>query len=546
MALKLPPLSKTSIFLPEKAKSKITTKNIKWISHSLSEVDKMSIRQDYSFHNKLIYDKYFNKESESGGNNSSRLPYVSTPDTNLGRGDIYRYKRISSQGLNQSQTHSQGQRYKLHTRRNKFVQSNSSYGNFRALSQQIKPIRAHTSGPASGAYNCRHARLNSEKSEKDKEKDMEHSQRTNFLQKIEKAIKSDNGYLLKKTLKLDLDQRSGKIHKKSNFLPKELQAMRLPKNILHFTAEAGALECFRILLNQDLHNLDVNFVHKGETVLSRLILLASQKLQFSGMQSPNDYKELIKQKKKLQQKQSSIVGKGLGVSQAGADTSMNDSTSSLLPTEIAVEMVKEIAEIPECDFNLPRVDGWRPLMIASYLGCTEVCRILIENRSVSSDLHNVTPTQSYITLTGEPIQKQQPKPADINFYNSEGLNCVHVASANGNSETTAYLIEKNSKFLNTCEYGIDYNAKEMSHGFTPFLVAAVNCQTSTAEAILNIQRQRLNTNLDKIASKVKLGGNSRELMKNKVNKVFSMNRFKSLPALQSINKSGSLETLPEL
>ena len=70
---------------------------------------------------------------------------------------------------------------------------------------------------------------------------MEHSKRTTYLQKIEKAVKSDNAYLLKKTLKIEPD-KLGNLPKKSDFYKKELEGMRLPTNILHFICENNALD----------------------------------------------------------------------------------------------------------------------------------------------------------------------------------------------------------------------------------------------------------------------------------------------------------------
>lgn len=344
---------------------------------------------------------------------------------------------------------------------------------------------------------------------------MEHSKRTTFLQKMEKSIKADNTHLLQKTLKLDRITKSTFGLSKLDFLAKELEIMKLPKNTLHFIAESGALECFKLILNQTVHDYDVNYLYKGETVLTRLVVLASQK--FQGQSTLEDLKELIKQRKKIQMKNNAIVGKGLGLDQANNGNtkqneilkSINEATSNLLPTEIATAMVKEISKVVECDFNLPREDGWRPLMLAGYLGCTDVCKILITPRTellFSRHMHNQDSrfkTQMYNQNFLN--SNNQPKIADINFYNSDGLNCVHIAAANGNSETATFLLQEEQKFLSTCEFGVDYNAKshgKMCHGLTPLLVAAVNCQVHTAKAILELHRKKIEMDLDKVAVKL--------------------------------------------
>merc|ERR1712150_50844 len=187
--------------------------------------------------------------------------------------------------------------------------------------------------------------------------------------------------------------------------------------------------------------------------------------------------------------------------------------------------VREISKnCPNCNFNLPRVDGWRPLMLASFLGCTDVCEILIKERKPLIAYRQMEDFQI------KPVEIKKPEIADINFYNEEGLNAVHIAAANGNAETAAFLIKQDNKFLSTCEYGMDYNAKQSNFGFTPLLVAAINCQVETAEKILSLHKKEMNKNLDKVANKVKLGTEHKERAKARFTRVMAVNRMSRLVA----------------
>jgi len=319
--------------------------------------------------------------------------------------------------------------------------------------------------------------------------------RNTYLISLERAIRSDNVTNLNKALKLE-----------ERLLDSELEEMMLPKSLLHFCIENLATNCLEQLLTQTMHNPpDINEVYKGETLLTRLILITSveQKRQ-KEMERKNKSLQMGARRKSTMNPMSNFMSK--------ANTNAV-TQATRPPQELAFQIMEFLLRQPTTDPNAARSDGWTPLMLACYLGNAEACEHLLTSPELDEDSYN----DAYNRVGGPPSESvASSKVSNVSsYYPDNGLNPVHIAAANGHTKTVETLVNMNDDVLFTCEYGTDYDDIDLDHCNTPFMMAAMNSQTETAEKLLKLQMAKMVRDLDKLAP-IKLRTNHTTSMKSKM------------------------------
>ena len=293
--------------------------------------------------------------------------------------------------------------------------------------------------------------------------------RTGYLTKIERAIKSDNPTSLTKVLKLEEDTNDDFLMKSD----KNSQNMKLPAGILHFCADQWAVNCLTTILGQTRHDIpDLNNVYKNQTLLTRLIEILSK-----------------------EQKRRKDIEKTGGKPKKANNNTLNVTSTSSSSQDVITKIFQTLLDTGTVDPNQPRTDGWSPLMLACFYGIPSIVEMLISTGKLEE-------------LSEEDIEKidgLKNKKNLVEMYNPEtGLLPIHIAAANGNTETVDILAEENPDSLFSCEFGWKYDSLNLENANTPFMMAAINSHIDTAENLLRLQKQRMIAQLDAVTKYKKL------------------------------------------
>ncbi|XP_065826100.1 uncharacterized protein [Oscarella lobularis] len=98
----------------------------------------------------------------------------------------------------------------------------------------------------------------------------------------------------------------------------------------------------------------------------------------------------------------------------------------------------------QCDINIREKDGWTALHVASYHGQTAVVtEDLIDHRGVNVNEQNDVPDDWSLPMMGQEDQLETVvlRLCDINIRTKDGSTALHVASSNGQTAVTEYLID---------------------------------------------------------------------------------------------------------
>ena len=311
--------------------------------------------------------------------------------------------------------------------------------------------------------------------------------RGSYLTKIERAIKSDNPTSLTKILKLEEDDDDFSL--KSN-----LEQMKLPKGILHFCVDQWAVNCITTILGQNRHAVpDLNSVYKGQTLLTRLIDILSKEQ---------------KRKKDIEKRSKHSGTSKLGISKPGEhnksrrmtvnsshNISLNTTTTS--SQDVVTKIFQLLLDTGLIDPNKPRKDGWSPLMLACFFGIPTAVEILIDTGRVEQLSQNEIFDLKQKHFDGS--EDSHSSVLNIDSFNPEtGLLPIHVAAANGNTETVDILAAENPASLFSCEFGWGYDDLNLENANTPFMMAAINSHIGTAENLLKLQREKMIAQLDAV------------------------------------------------
>merc|ERR1712170_61138 len=95
------------------------------------------------------------------------------------------------------------------------------------------------------------------------------------------------------------------------------------------------------------------------------------------------------------------------------------------------------------------------------------------------------------------MNEARPEALKIEHFNPKsGLSPIHVAAANGNTETVEILAAELDNSLFKCEFGKSYHDLDLENSSTPFMLAAVNSHVGTAETLLKLQKENMFKELD--------------------------------------------------
>jgi len=311
--------------------------------------------------------------------------------------------------------------------------------------------------------------------------------RGTYLTKIERAIKSDNPTSLTKILKLEEDD--------DDFLLKSnLEQMKLPKGILHFCVDQWAVNCITTILGQSRHAVpDLNSVYKGQTLLTRLIEILSREQKRK--------KDIEKRSKHSGNLKSGIIrpaehNKSRRMTTTSThNISLNTTTTS--SQDVVTKIFQLLLDTGLIDPNKPRSDSWSPLMLACFFGIPTAVEMLIDTGKVEELTQDEIIDLNQKTVNGS--EDSYSSVLNIDTFNPKtGLLPIHVAAANGNTETVDILAAENPASLFSCEFGWGYDDLNMDNANTPFMMAAINSHIGTAENLLKLQREKMIAQLDAV------------------------------------------------
>ncbi|XP_065826102.1 death-associated protein kinase 1-like isoform X2 [Oscarella lobularis] len=135
----------------------------------------------------------------------------------------------------------------------------------------------------------------------------------------------------------------------------------------------------------------------------------------------------------------------------------------------------------QCDINIRTKDGWTALHVASFSGQTAVTEYLIDHCGVNvNDQNNDGRTSLMFACQKghlDTVQLLVSKQCDINIRDKNGLTALHVASFNGQTAVTKYLIDH-------CGVNVD---DQDNDGWTSLMCACQEGHLKTVQLLVSKQ-----------------------------------------------------------